>query len=239
MSAVYSYNNNGPITLNALPALTNQQMLAFEPYWFQEAHPDQENFYLERKQANLDINAQTNWRNTRQSLYNAADVNNDGFLFKEEAFNFLRGARLADGKTKVSQVDNYQLERHWNVLSLLSPTAETMSFDDYIRVETIMELWYADGKMTATGHAYGNVYEFDENDPNRSYSFGDKLATHCHILNLEENDQITYALVQSGDYGVNKIELQTIENPYFSIGYEADSWYSYENQNWRRYDDGY
>lgn len=103
----------------------------------------------------------------------------------------MREARRADGKTGVTDVDDYKLERHWNVLSLLSPSGNTMSFNDYVTVETIMELWYAYGKMTATGHAYGNTYEFSENADWLSYTYGEKLTTHCHILDLAENDQIT------------------------------------------------
>ena len=121
-------------------------------------------------------------------MYTAADQNNDGQLDKTEAFAFLRQARRADGKTGVTEVDDYKLERHWDVLSILSQPSQTMSFDDYLRVETIMELWYDNGKMDATGHAYGNVYEFDENDPDKTYTYGDKLATHCQVFNIEEND---------------------------------------------------
>lgn len=115
-------------------------------------------------------------------------MTSDGQLTKDEAFNFLRAARQADGKSGVTEVDDYKLERHWNVLSKLSPNANTMTFDDYLRVETIMEVWYANGKMNATGHAYGNIYEFDEDDPNKNYTYGDKLATHCQVFDIAEND---------------------------------------------------
>ena len=124
------------------------------------------------------------------------------------------------------------------MLSALSPTSDAIAFDDYLRVETIMELWYNGGKMKATGHANGNVYEYDETSLSKSYTFGDKLATHCQVLNLAENDQVTYLGVRSGNYGVNRIELQTIEKPYYVIGYDDEDWYSHESQNWQRFDNG-
>ena len=39
MSNVYSFDNNGPLTAAGIASLTQAQLWAFEPYWFQEADP--------------------------------------------------------------------------------------------------------------------------------------------------------------------------------------------------------
>jgi len=65
------------------------------------------------------------------------------------------------------------------VLSLFTPPTTTITFDDYLRVESIMELWYTNGKLEATGYASENTYEWDITQPNKVYSYGDKLKTKC------------------------------------------------------------
>ena len=90
---------------------------------------------------------------------------------------FLRNARAADGKTAVTETDDYKIERAWDVLSLFTDPTNTMTFDDYLRVEFIMEQWYLNGKLASTGHAYGNYYDYDINGLSGSYSYGSNLMS--------------------------------------------------------------
>jgi len=69
--------------------------------------------------------------------------------------------RPLDGKTGVTETDDYKLDRAWDVLSILTAPDTSITFDDYLRVESTMELWYTNGKLAATGHAYGNFYDYE------------------------------------------------------------------------------
>jgi hypothetical protein len=53
------------------------------------------------------------------------------------------------------------LDRHWDVLSVISSPDTEITFEDYVAVEEIMELWYSNGKLAATGHAYGDFYDYE------------------------------------------------------------------------------
>jgi len=48
MSGLYNYDNNSPLTTAGYASLSQEQLWAFEPYWFQEANPRQGEFYIER-----------------------------------------------------------------------------------------------------------------------------------------------------------------------------------------------
>ena len=90
LSAVYQFDHNGPLQRNGLSQLNNEQLLAFEPYWFQEANPAQEAYYGQLSEDNAKNANFSQWRNLRETYYFSADANNDGVLNKAEAFTFLR-----------------------------------------------------------------------------------------------------------------------------------------------------
>lgn len=43
--------------------------------------------------------------------------------------------------------------------------------------------------------------------------------------------------IRSGEHGVNTIQMSTLLNPDWKMGYDAGDWYSYENENWLRFDE--
>ena len=75
------------------------------------------------------------------------------------------------------------------------------------------------GKLETTGHAYGDTYEYDPADPNKTIDYGNELTTQCKVFNIAENDEVTNIKVLSGAYGVTNIAIQTIETPETIIGY--------------------
>ena len=66
---------------------------------------------------------------------------------------FLRNVRPLDGKTSITDIEDYKIDRQWDVLSLFTLPTNSFTFDDYLRVESVMELWYTNGKLEATGYA--------------------------------------------------------------------------------------
>ena len=237
MSSLYEYDHNSPITAAGLSSLSSDQLVAFESYWYQEANVARKEAALQTKSDNNDSSTASAWRQAREIYFDEADSNNNGKLTRDEATAFLTAARAADGKTGPADADTDRLDRHFAVLASLSGSDDSFDFDDYVLGEQIMQYWYEDGKLEATGHAYGDVYDYDVTDPNKVYTYGTKLTTQCHTFDIAENDQVTYMRIQSGDQGVANIALQTIEIPETFIGGSND-WYSYQDENWLRFDNG-
>ena len=150
----------------------------------------------------------------------------------------MTNVRAADGKTGASDNDVERLDRHWNVLSLISNPTTYFNFDDYVLVEQIMQLWYANGKIEATGHAYGDSYVYDPANPNTQVTYGDNLTLQCKVFNIPETDHVTHMRVLSGDYGVTNIAVTTLEQSETIIGQLTGGTYAYESINWLRFDNG-
>lgn len=84
----------------------------------------------------------TAWRQERQNAFNAADANKDGKLDRTEGDAFYKVVRGLDGKNSVTDDKVEKLERTWNVASQLSSPALSMTFQDYINLEKLMETFY-------------------------------------------------------------------------------------------------
>ena len=92
-----------------------------------------------------------------QSYFVDSDTNGDGELDKEEANFFLAKAREYEQKPGIVENwgqffythDNGQqkIDRHWNALYLLSSPRVSFTFQDYLRAEKIMEVWYNAGLL--------------------------------------------------------------------------------------------
>ena len=188
MSTLHEYDHNDAITDAGLTSLDSDQLEAFESYWYQEANPTHKETALATRSANTDSSTSSAWRDAREIYFESADTDNDGKLTRSEATAFLTQARAADGKNGPADADEERLDRHFAVLSSMSSGSSNFDFDDYVIVEQIMQLWYEDGKLEATGHAYGDVYEYDVSDPNKSYSYGTKLTSHCTTFDIAEDD---------------------------------------------------
>jgi len=204
LSALYEFDRNTPLTDAGLSELSQEQLFAFEPYWFTEASPFQEKFYKDRTIAHEDEAVYDAWRLAHQTYFASADVNGDGELTRAEAEIFLINTRKYQQKPEelnivenwgqfsgTTENDDHKLDRAWAVLSIMSSPSVTFNFADWINVEKSMETWYNAGLMDATGHAYGNYYEHTigqngemEND------YGETLKTQCNTFNLEEGDRI-------------------------------------------------
>ena len=94
------------------------------------------------------------WRAVREKVFNDADFVNDGSLNYNEAQSFLRVVRRLDREVTPYNELDYQLERinnHWFVASLVSSSGDSMSFDDYVTVEKMMEAVYEAKKLESTG----------------------------------------------------------------------------------------
>ena len=78
-------------------SLSQEADWALQHYWYQEASPEQEAFYLQRKKDN-EAGGETKWKQDRQNAFNTADLNNDSQLSKEEADEFFKVVRVLDGK---------------------------------------------------------------------------------------------------------------------------------------------
>ena len=66
----------------------------------------------------------------------------------------MRQVRLLDKQQMPFFEPDYELENvdtHWFAASRLSEPNTSMSFNDYIRLEKIMEAWYVAGKLQVTG----------------------------------------------------------------------------------------
>ena len=121
-------------------------------YWFQEASPDQEQWYLIRK-VQGDMKSEE-WNTARKTIFDNADINQDSFLSVDEARNFLKAVRKLDKQHMPFFAPDYELENidtHWFAATLLSEPNNNMSFEDYLTLEKIMEAWYVAGKLQATG----------------------------------------------------------------------------------------
>lgn len=135
---------------------------------------------------------------------------------------------------------NHKIDRYWNALYLLGSPRDSFTFQDWLRSEKIMETWYNAGLFEATGHAYGNYWQFDRDsaEPYPTGDYGITLSRHCGTINLTENDRITAVKVRSGDHGVERIDIQTYNNPEFTLGSKNTSYYAFEDTNWVRFDQG-
>lgn len=187
MSGLYEFNDG--------VSVSDEADYILQQYWFQEAEPTQEQDYLQFAFENTI--GSTTWTADRQALFDAADLNGDGSLNREEGREFLRKARPLDNKTEILDTRFERVDRHYSAALALNGSS-SMSLNDYKKLEETMQKWYVDGKLRATG------WVKDEND-------GDQLKHDCSNLDLGENDRIIYSMIESGPEGVVGLALQTVK----------------------------
>ena len=86
LSGLYEFDDNAVLSEYGLPFLEEGQALALAHYWYQEASPDQEQLYLIRKSVgSMDTQE---WIDQRQTMFDDADIDNDGILNVNEARRF-------------------------------------------------------------------------------------------------------------------------------------------------------
>lgn len=73
-----------------------------------------------------------------------------------------------------------RVDRHWRALTALSGTPDSITFASYENLEKIMDAWYTDGKLQATGYLSG-------------YTGDSRVNGLCSNLELDENDRIVGA----------------------------------------------
>lgn len=214
MSGLYEFNDG--------VSVSDEADYILQQYWFQEAEPTQEQDYLQFAFENTI--GSTTWTADRQALFDAADLNGDGSLNREEGREFLRKARPLDNKTEILDTRFERVDRHYSAALALNGSS-SMSLNDYKKLEETMQKWYVDGKLRATG------WVKDEND-------GDQLKHDCSNLDLGENDRIIYSMIESGPEGVVGLALQTVKTNEWYVQGNA-SRYQYVSKRWRRWaDDG-
>ena len=102
-----------------------------------------------------------------------------------------------------------------------------MSFNDYNSLEKIMESFYTNGKLEATGHAKGN-------------SAGDDLSHQCFTHKMKDGgDALVYIKIDSSDDGISRLTIQTNDDPEEIFGFDSaqtDPYTSYENTNWEQFE---
>ena len=140
--------------------------------------------------ASNDAGGYNAWKQQRQNAFNNADANKDGALDRTEGDNFYKVVRGLDGKTSATDDKVEKLERTWNVASQLSSPPLSMTFQDYLNLEKLMETFYTQGKLEKTGHAKGSTAGAD-------------LSHHCKTIKMaDENDEIVYIYIPSTTNGV-------------------------------------
>ena len=187
MSGLYHFNDG--------VSVSDEADYILQQYWFQEAEPTQEQDYLQFAFENTIGSSQ--WTADRQALFDAADLNGDGALDRDEGREFLRKARPLDNKTEILDTRFERVDRHYSAALALSGSS-SMSLNDYKKLEETMQKWYVDGKLRATG------WVKDENN-------GDQLKHDCSNLDLGEDDRIIYSMIESGPEGVVGLALQTVK----------------------------
>lgn len=152
-----------------------------------------------------------------QNYFVEADKNGDGELQRDEADYFFENVRDYDQKSGIvenwgqffgtSENSEHKLDRNWNAVYLLSNPRVSFTFQDWLRMEKIMEVWYNAGLMDVTGHAYGNYWQFDRSDDEPYPDYGNTLKRHCETITLPDDDQLTAVKVRSGDHGVESLVI--------------------------------
>lgn len=66
---------------------------------------------------------------------------------------FFAAVRPLDGKTSATDKYEEKIGGAWAAASILSEPANSMTINDYFKMEGIMMEWYAAGKLQATGYA--------------------------------------------------------------------------------------
>ena len=126
MSGLQEFNDQGAAASVGI-SLSQDADWALQQYWYQEASPEQEAFYLQRKADNA-AGGQATWQQVRQNAFNTADANNDGVLDNLEGDAFFGVVRELDGKVGATDDKSEKLERTWNVASTLSLPSTSMKF---------------------------------------------------------------------------------------------------------------
>ena len=155
MSGMYHYDDASVIS--SITQLTEAQDMALQQYWFQEASPSQQECYR-IKSVDADMEG-AEWTSTRQEIFNRADLNGDGQLNRDESREFLAHVRELDrynkwlGTSIFEALDSHyeRLDRHFNAAASLSSPNDSMSFQDYVNVEKVMEAWYNSEKPYFVG----------------------------------------------------------------------------------------
>ena len=114
-------------------ALTADQELAFEQYWYQEASTNNKEFYRLGTALGSAVGSGP-WTAERQPIFDAADLNRDGSLTYDEAQDFYKNVRALDKKVvdPAHPSDYYQeeVDRAWEVASKLG-AGNSITFSDY------------------------------------------------------------------------------------------------------------
>ena len=247
MSAMYEWDRNGALVEGGEDPMNNEQLWAFEPYWFQEAAPYSQRFYVDRSTELENDDNYAAWRLAHQTFFVDADTDGNGELSYAEADSFLNNVRTYQQNTGyvenwgqttgANDISQYKKDRHWAVLSLMSNPTTSFTFQDWLRAEKAMEIWMKAGLMEATGHAYGNSWEYTLGD-NSSPDYGETLKNWCQTFVMPEGDRLVNVKISSGDHGVQHLMLQTEQISSYTLGVTDNSQYSYENTNWVRFDAG-
>lgn len=200
--------------------LTPEQDVALMELWYSEASPNQKEHY-----ENQSINSA--WSSTREAIFDEEDLNSDGVLNYDEAFQFLLRVRPLDGKTLPTDEKKEKIDRAWNFVKLLSGQSTSMSFSDYEDMEKGFEAFYANGKLEATGHARGTTA-------------GDDLSHHCITYTFDDQDEIKLAQITSSEEGVSQVTISTSKKPTFDLGIPDSNSdrYAYPSTNWANFDFG-
>ncbi len=213
MSGLYEFESN---------SFSNDADYILQQYWFQEAEPTQEQDYLQFN--NESTIGSSTWTADRQPIFDAADLDGNGKLSREEGRQFLRKVRPLDNKTEVLDTRFERVDRHFSAATALSNSTE-MSFNDYKALEEQMQKWYVAGKLASTGYVKNKT--------------DDSELTHtCSNLDLGENDRIIYSMIESSPEGVLSVALQTVKTNEWQVKGDS-SRYGYVSKQWRKWaDDG-
>ena len=97
-----------------------------------------------------DIDFAKQWVLCIKSLFEIEDVNNDGVLQRDEFNKFSRSAiSVMVPLNKIArETTTEKLNIHWNAMKCMSP-GEVVTWNDFVKVYQIVELWIHSGKLLA------------------------------------------------------------------------------------------
>jgi hypothetical protein len=78
---------------------------------------------------------------------------------------------------------------------------ETCPQGDFEKADGIIGTWFSDGKLQATGYAFG--FNDSQSDTNM------RLKQECGTIDLDYQDYITLMLIKSGEHGIEQLDIQT------------------------------
>jgi len=103
------------------------------------------------------------------------------------------------------------LERMYGAWEAMgAPEEATMSA--WTSLESTIASWITGGKMNQTGQVYPYINDSSRNSVNALGS-NQELFSRCATYNLDAGDYVTMARINSGDHGVESIEMQSLKHP--------------------------